>query len=639
MPMLSVNELEKYYGADLVFRGISFALEPGEKLALVGRNGTGKTTLLRLLLGRLEPDGGRVAFAAGCRPGYLSQDPELGDAPTVEAEAISALALVHRTEARLRELEQQMSAAGPEALPEIMAEYARTTARFEAAGGYDAPARVKMVLYGLGFRPADLELPVATLSGGQKVRLGLAKLLLESPDVLLLDEPTNHLDLEATEWLEGYLKSYRGTVIIVSHDRYFLDRVTGKTLEMEDHGATLYPGNYSFYVQTRAERLKQQYAHWRRQQDEAEKLRAYIRKYGAGNRSTQAHDRERKLEHMELIDKPKLKEKQMGLRFEQDHDSGNEVLALDGVGHRFGDRQLFADVNFAVRRGQRIALVGPNGAGKTTLLKILAGRLKQSAGQIWWGVGIDRAYFSQDLDQVNPANTVLGEIMDLPGMTNFEARSLLGRFLFPADMVERLVGDLSGGERNRLTLAKLMISGANVLLLDEPTNHLDIDSKQMLEQALAVFPGTVFLVSHDRYFLDQVATHVWAFGGGAVRAFTGNYSAYRAVLEAEALAAAPAAAEPAAEADQRRTDPRAEEARPRRGKGAADREQKKQEEAVRRLEAAITAAEARKHELEERMGDPEFYRLPESRAVLAEYRALEGDLGRLYAEWEAAAGL
>ncbi|MFO7172374.1 MAG: ABC-F family ATP-binding cassette domain-containing protein [Bacillota bacterium] len=684
MAVLTVQGAAKYHGGFKVFSDVSFLLNEGEKVALVGPNGAGKSTLLRAVAGLTELSAGRVSIAPGTRVGYLSQDPELDPRRTVEEEAAQAFAHLAAWERRLRELEARMAQVreGPEA-EALMAEYGRLLHRYEAAGGYNAPARVRQVLAGLGFRPEQYSLPVGALSGGQKVRLGLAKLLLTAPDLMLLDEPTNHLDLEATEWLEEFLRQSRAAALIVSHDRYFLDRVTSRTLELAGGQATLYHGNYSYYLEAREVRLRQQEAEWRRQQEEAERLREYIRRYGAGNRARQARSREKMLERLEarMVERPRPVRTDLKLRFEIGYESGDEVLAVEGLTKAYGDRVVFSGVSLRVQRGDRIGVVGPNGAGKTTLLKVLHGLVPPTAGQVWWGVGVTRAYFSQDLDQLEGTGTVLDEILGLPGMTVYTARSLLARFQFRGEEVEKPVAALSGGERNRLILAKLVLSGANVLLLDEPTNHLDLEARQALEEALQAYPGTLIVVSHDRYFLDRVATKIWEVNGGTITEHPGTYSEWRARRAAEAALTAGAGSgaggrpgsgagagsgaragvgagnaagpgrgpggdreagpgrgrgEPAPEAagPDAGAPARREGGRPR---GGAAREARRAQALVRQLEEQIARLEERKAELAARLGDPETYRTPLGRELVAEYEALERELQRLYLAWEEAA--
>jgi ATP-binding cassette, subfamily F, member 3 len=640
MAMLQVQGLAKYWGVDLLFRDITFLLNEGEKMALVGRNGTGKTTLLKILMGRMEYDEGTIWTPAGCRVGYLSQDPEFTPGNTLLTEAQSVFAYLQKWERDLRDLETQMgAAASDDELQAIMETYTRITAQFEAAGGYNANARVKSVLFGLGFSEDDLSKAVEALSGGQKVRLGLAKLLLDEPDLMLLDEPTNHLDLQAVEWLEGYFRQMKSAAILVSHDRYFLDKVISRTLEMENNRCDVFHGNYSYYLDEKKRRVEAAMSAFEKQQREIEKLQAFYLKWrSTPSRKDQAMSRKRQLDKIERLEKPKAHHKSMSLEFEVDFESGDDVLKVENLTKAFGDKVVFKGLTLQAYKGDRIALVGPNGCGKTTFLKVIHSLTPATAGTVFWGVGVQRGYFSQDLDNLDYSRTCMEEILEIPGYTKFQAHSLLGRFLFSGDDVHKPLSTCSGGERNRVSLAKLMVAGANVLLLDEPTNHLDLESKAVLEESLGEFPGTVFFVSHDRYFVDQVATKIWEFGPEGVKEYEGNYTEYKAekerlaALAAQAAAAAAAAAEAAA--------PKGKPAEAARQSSQQAREEKKAEKkaaaALQKLEQEIHRLEERKAELEVRMSDPDVYKTASGREAVAEYNAIGLDLERLYAEWEQA---
>lgn len=636
MAVLTVQGLSKFWGIDLLFQGINFILNDGEKMALVGRNGAGKTTLLKILMKRMEYDGGSIITPSGCRVGYLSQDPEFTPGHTLLQEAQTVFAHLQKWERDLRDLEARMGQTeSEEELESVMADYTRITAHFEAAGGYDAPARVKMVLYGLGFGADDLEKPVEVLSGGQKVRLGLAKLLLDEPDLMLLDEPTNHLDLEATEWLEGYFRSLKSAAILVSHDRYFLDRVITRTLEIDNQTCQIYHGNYSYYLEEKKRRLEAAMDTYQRQQQEVARLQFFINKWKAGTRSTAAKSKEKMLERMELMERPQGRQRNMKLQFEMDYESGDDVLKVENLTKAFGDRTVFSGINAALHKGDRVALVGPNGVGKSTFLKIIHGILSATAGSFFWGVGVQQGYFSQDLNDLDYSRTAMEEMLEIPGFTKFDAHSLLGRFLFSGDDAQKPIAQCSGGERNRLILAKLMVAGANVLLLDEPTNHLDMESKGVLEEALSEYPGTVIFVSHDRFFVDWVATQIWEFSADGVVPYEGNYSAYKAEKERLAAYQSQQEAERAAE---REKEQAASSAAPAPGQQPtrSKREERKAAEFARKLEAEIERLEERKAELEERMSDPDLYKSASGREAVAEYKAVQEELERLYVEWEKA---
>ena len=671
MTILNVDKVTRYFGARVILKNVTFQLSAGEKAGLVGANGSGKTTLLRILAGELEPDEGKIVYAPGCRVGYLSQDMIFNPSRTVEEEAWAALGHLKQWEEELRQLEARMGeVAAREAVlvkpgekkPEmdsLLRRYAWVMERFEAGGGYQAAARVQTVLAGLGFSRPQLDLPVSKLSGGQKIRLGLAKVLLAGPDLLLLDEPTNHLDLPAIEWLEGFLKSYRGAVLLVSHDRVFLDRVTEEILELEGGTVTLYPGNFSFYEGKRREREEKLRAEWEMQQDEIKRLKGFIARFQAGTRARLAKDRAKKLERLKPVEKPKGARRRMSLHFAPGKSSGRDVLEVNGLTATLGGVTLFANLNLKVQKGERVALVGPNGAGKTTFLKILLGTIQPTAGSFRWGQGVQLGYFSQDLDQLDPSKTPLQEFLALPGMTPYVARSLLGRFLFGEEEVSRTIGGMSGGERNRLALARLVLSGANVLLLDEPTNHLDIPSRELLEEALLSFPGTVLLVSHDRHLLNRVATRILILAGGALHTDPGKeqnnvlsaiqpeetYAFYNSA--AGKVLTAPGSVsgqlkEPFPEGRHEKTLPGAASTRPgrdNRSSSPATSAQKVRLEQLTHLEEEISRTEARKGELQELFSRPQ--ELGGSLVDLArEYEALEKRLEKLYADWaELAASL
>lgn len=638
MTLLNLSGLTKYYGDRAVLAGVSFSLHRGEKVALVGRNGAGKTTLLRAIAGREDADDGRVAIAGGTTVGYLEQDPVFAPGRTLWEEALAALGDVLELEDRLRQAELEMatlSASGAaSARPgsdhdRQLAAYADLVARFEAAGGYDCRARARATLFGLGFSEADLGLPAQVLSGGQKVRAALARLLLQRPDLLLLDEPTNHLDIAATEWLEDYLREFRGAMLVVSHDRFFLDAVTSRTIELESGRATDYPGNFSFYRREKELAMERQVEEYRRQQEEVARIRAWISKFQAGTRSRQARSRAKMLLRLEKVAAPDPQQRSMHLEFKAVRATGQEVLAIDGLAKSYGDKVLFSGVFATVRRGERIGIVGRNGEGKTTLLKILCGLEQPSAGELNWGEGVQIGYFSQDLSELlDGSGTVLDEILGCSDLLIGEARTLLGRFLFSGDDVFKAVSALSGGERNRLALAKLVISGANVLCLDEPTNHLDLEARAALEQALADFPGTIIVVSHDRYLLDRIAAAIWALEDGGMRTYGGNYSAYRARRQAEE-------AERRRSLQEARGGARGTQARGPAPERARARAAARASELIATLEAEIEALESEKAALEDRLADPDAYRGGEgARQLVDRYHRLIEALELKYRLWE-----
>lgn len=623
--MLTVTELTKSYGAELLFADLSFTLNPGERLALIGRNGTGKTTLLKILAGQEHYDSGQLSLAKRTQLGYLAQTPapKLEAKGTLLAEAETVFAQVYQWEEQLRELEGKMAAAPKEQLEPLMQEYTRITSLFEASGGYSIRAKLRSVLFGLGFNEEELGKEVKLLSGGERMRLELAKLILAEPQVLLLDEPTNHLDLESVEWLEDYLLTLKSSMIIVSHDRAFLDKVTLTTYELEHKKGAFYRGNYSFYLEEKKQRQALAEKAFQEQEAKREKLQAFYEKWrNTPTRKNQAMSRKKALEKMELKEKPQSGQRGMALRFEAGARSAKAVLSLTDLSLSFEDKTLFSGVNLTLERGERIALVGPNGSGKTSLFKLILGQLAATEGEILWGERVNPGYFSQNLDRLNYDRTCLEEIMELPGFDKFRAHSLLGAFLFSGDDAEKKIATLSGGERNRLSLAKLMAQPYNLLLLDEPTNHLDLTSKEILEDALIEYPGSLILISHDRFFLDRLVAKVWAIENGSIKEYHGNYSAYRAeklrLKEQEELKKAEVAPV------------------------IKKRPQKKpnlyliakKEEEIKRIEEEIEALEAEKTLLEEQLGEPETYQNEQGREIVASYEELKEELAALYETWE-----
>jgi ATP-binding cassette subfamily F protein 3 len=510
MSIIVAERLAKSFGPQDIFWDVSCSVAAGDRIALVGRNGTGKTTLLRILAGLEPPSGGRVHRARGQRIGYLPQGAALEGEGTLWQEMMVAFQSLRDLESRLHALEAEM--ANPARAEEALEAYAPLRERFELLGGYTYQDQAKHVLMGLGFPPEEHVMPVAHLSGGQKTRAYLARLLLESPDLLLLDEPTNHLDLRAIEWLESHLNGWQGTVILVAHDRYFMDRVVHKVWELAFGQLEIYGGNYSHYVQQRADRYERWLKEYRAQQEFVAKEEDYIRRYMAGQRSRQAKGRLKRLERFkedEMLDRPR-EERSISLRFQTPLRSGEKVAWSQDlvVGYNPG-APLFYCPDLDLRRGECVALLGPNGSGKTTLLKTLLGELDPLDGYARLGASLKIGYFAQVHSDLDPNQTVLDSILEVKNLALGEARSFLGRFLFSGDDVFKPLADLSGGERSRVALARLVLQRANFLLLDEPTNHLDIPSQEILEEVLDDFEGTIVLVTHDRYLVDRLATQLW----------------------------------------------------------------------------------------------------------------------------------
>lgn len=616
MALITLSGIRKSYGAFQVLDEVSFMIGNAEKVALVGPNGSGKTTILRVIAGEEDFDTGSLNILPGTTIGYMHQENEITGTGMLLDEVSNASTEIKHLEREMRRLEAAMSVADDQDMDDLVSEYGDIQHEFDRLGGYTFEAEVKTTLSGLGLGPEHWEKPVNVLSGGQKTRAALAKLLLQKPDVLLLDEPTNHLDIEATEWLEEFLSDFPGAVLIVSHDRYFLDRVATKIVDLHEACTRSYPGNYTSYTKQKQELLRQQLENYDRQQQEINKLEDFISRYRAGERHTEAKSRERKLAKMVRLRKPKMESSKMKLKIDMASTSGQIVMDFQEVGKSFGENRLFSGLNMIVQNGDRIGLVGPNGAGKTTLLRMIIGDEDPSVGSINLGYGVEIGYFAQELDDLDPENTVLEELLEFGDMTPGEARSLLARFLFTGEDVFKSVAKLSGGERNRLVLAKLMLRRPNVLVLDEPTNHLDIDSRQALDQAIRDFDGTVILTSHDRYLLNSVASRIVEIARGESRVYEGNYDYY-------------------VERSQRyKPKPTKKKVKAVVKKVSSPKGPKPED-----YEKKIEAVEARLAELTEIMGRPETYADPDlASSSSAEYDELQARLEALYAEWEAVIG-
>jgi ATP-binding cassette, subfamily F, member 3 len=529
--LLVVNNLEKSFGPDTIFTGVSLKLEWRQKLGLVGRNGAGKTTLLRILTGQQEAEKGTINYAARIRAGYLKQEDAVNPDRTVLQEAEIAFAHVTEMEQRLREVEHEMAAAANDAeLERVMEEYSMLHDRFDAMGGYDNLRDIPGVLKKLGFGPNDLHKLCGRLSGGEKTRLAIARLLLSGPDILFLDEPTNHLDIEATEWLEGFLRDFGGAIVLVSHDRYFLDRVVTTIAEVENQKLTLYNGNFSAYAHQKLVNREKQLEIHNREQREIARLTEFFEKWkNTPSKKNQAVMRMRWAERIKAkaTEKPQALGKTVKLGIKPTQLSGNETVILDHVTKRFGTRTLFENLNGLIRRGERVGVVGPNGAGKSTLIKILLDRETPTSGMARLGASVTVGYFAQDTSDLDLEATVLENMMDVADMEPVDARTHLGRFLFTGDDAFRPVKFLSGGEKNKLVLAQLTYLKPNLLILDEPTNHLDLDSREALGQMLRQYDGTLLLVSHDRYLLDQVTNRTLEVADSQARIYDLPYSQYR----------------------------------------------------------------------------------------------------------------
>ena len=630
--LLACRELNMSFDAVPVLTGGYFHLEEKEKAAVVGINGAGKSTLLNLISGKLTPDGGSVTLKGGATFGYLTQHQGLDSAASVYDELASARAGIFAMEQELRTLELQMASAGDDDLPRLMEDYSRLSHRFEEAGGYAVRSEITGVLKGLGFGEADFSKPCRVLSGGEKTRVALGKLLLTGPDLILLDEPTNHLDIASVGWLEGYLRDYPGAVLIVSHDRYFMDRVVTKIVEVENGKVSMYAGNYSVYAAKKAAEREVALKHYYNQQKLIRHEEAVITKLKSFNREKsikRAESREKMLAKIERLEKPAELNDSMKLRLATSAVSGQMVLSAEHLSKRFGSRLLFGDLSFLLRRGEKVALIGENGSGKTTVLKALTGSVRPDGGTIRLGAQVEIGYYDQEQHNFTESNTLFEEIrQSYPKLTDTEIRNLLAAFLFTGDDVFKPVSALSGGERGRLSLAKLMLSPCNLLILDEPTNHLDIVSREILEDALSAFEGTLFFVSHDRYFINRLAERVLELDGGELTEYLGNYDDY---LEKKAAMSAASSAG-AAEGGKGLTD----SALRRREQKEANTLRRRQENELKKTEERIEALEAQIQALEEEMALPENASDPHRLLELdGKAAAAKAELDGLYEKWEA----
>jgi len=629
--VFELARVAKSFGTDEVLRDVSLTLKSGERIGLVGVNGSGKTTLLRILCGELQADEGQVSFARGIRVGYLTQIYQPASGASVLQEAQEALRGLSAMEQKLRALERQMGEQlSEEELQPVLSEYARLMELFEREGGYEASSQVLGVLGGLGFGQERHQQEAATLSGGELTRLNLARLLLQKPDLLLLDEPTNHLDMTTMAWLESYLMEYPGSVMLVSHDRYFLNAVCTGMAELLFGTLETYHGNYTSYLKQRAERHAARDKAWQLQQKEIMRQRAIIARFRSFNREKSiraAESREKALARMELVERPE-EEKQIMFRFETKRLLGDIALEAEGLRKAFGERVLFDGLDLKLRGGDRVALIGPNGIGKTTLLRCLMGREPLDAGELRYGPKAQVGYFDQRQQDLDLNKDVLNEVWDaFPALNQSQVRGALGLFLFSADDVFVPLRLLSGGERSRVSLTKLMLRRDNFLLLDEPTNHLDADSREALEQALDGYEGTILAVSHDRYFINRFANRVLVMGPEGLTAYEGNYDDYQAQLRR---------LEEGTD-DQAPERTRTQIARERR----AEREQAAQIEALRQaLEQAELAVQQAEHQLAQglsQLEDPAIYADPEKASLqAARNRQLQARVERQYERWEQA---
>lgn len=532
MILLQVRQLSKYFGADVILSDIKLEVQTRDRIALVGRNGAGKSTLLKIIAGHLSYDSGEIIKPKDVTIGYLAQNTGLESELSIWEEFLSVFDHVRQMEKELRALEAKMADPSvyenPTQYERILKEYDHLQVQFKEQGGYQFEAEIRSVLHGLNFHHFDYSTKISSLSGGQKTRLALGKLLLTKPDVLIMDEPTNHLDIETLSWLEQYLQSYSGAILIVSHDRYFLDSVVTQVYEISRHQIAKFPGNYSAYLQQKAENYERDLKMYEKQQDEIAKLEDFIqRNLARASTTKRAQSRRKKLESMEVLERPQGDEKSAKFGFEIERQSGNEVLNIDQLAVGYNGKKVCENINVRVKRGDSIALVGPNGIGKSTLLKTIINRLTPLAGDISYGSNVAIGYYDQQQAELTSNKRVLNELWDDFSLKpEKDIRTILGNFLFSGDDVLKIVSTLSGGEKARLALAKLMMEKPNFLILDEPTNHLDLDSKEVLENALVDYPGTILFVSHDRYFINRIATKIVELEPNGAKEYLGDYDYY-----------------------------------------------------------------------------------------------------------------
>ncbi|MCA0984457.1 ABC-F family ATP-binding cassette domain-containing protein [Halobacillus yeomjeoni] len=637
---MQLNQLTKRFGAELILSNIKLEVQMNDRIAIVGRNGAGKSTLLKMMAGEMSYDSGEIFKPKETTVGYLAQNTGLKSDETIWNEMEQVFSHLKGLEKELRSMETDMADPAlmedPEKYQQLLSEYDRKQEYFKTAGGYQYEADIKSVLNGLNFKNFDWNTPITSLSGGQKTRLALGKLLLTKPDVLILDEPTNHLDIDTLAWLEGYLQGYQGAVVIVSHDRYFLDKIVNTVYEVAFQQSKKYHGNYSDYLKKKEEDFEQEMKQFEKQQQEIKRMEDFIQKnIVRATTSKRAQSRRKQLEKMEKLDKPKDDNKSAKFSFQTAKKSGNDVLKLRDFAFQYSDGSpyLFDGLNLDLSRGDSVALVGPNGVGKTTLLKTLVGELQESKGTKMIGTNVQIGYYDQEQTKLNSKKTVLNELWDdYPMKNEKDIRTVLGNFLFSGEDVLKPVSALSGGEKARLSLAKLMMQEANFLILDEPTNHLDLDSKEVLEAALVDYPGTLLFVSHDRYFINKIATQVVEMLPEETRMFLGDYDYYaqkkqeeyelQQIEEAERQAEQSVDKEPQAKNSFQQDK-------------EAKREERKKNRRIAEIEAEIEELEAQLEENDELLCDPEIYQDHEKSLELTESNEKnQRRIEALMEEWE-----
>lgn len=638
--ILSCQNISKAFVENQVLKNVSFHIEDHEKAAIVGINGAGKTTLLRIIVGEMTPDDGQVVLAKDKTLGYLAQNSTVDTSHTIYEELLSVKADLLRLEEKIRECENNMKHADGDALEDLMKQYTSLTHAFETGGGYLYRSELVGVLKGLGFTEDEFSKPVATLSGGQKTRVALGRLLLQNPDLIILDEPTNHLDMNSIAWLETYLLNYKGAVLIVSHDRYFLDRIAGKVIEIDQSKATTFMGNYSDYAVKKEQLRVAAWNAYMNQQRDIKHQEEVIEKLKSFNREKsikRAESREKMLDKIEVIEKPSEVRTDMKLTLTPRILSGNDVLTVEHLSKSFDSHKLFTDVNFEIKRGEHVAIIGDNGSGKTTLLKILNGLVPADQGTFRLGSNVEIGYYDQEHHVLHSEKTLFEEISDdYPYLNNTQIRNVLAAFLFTGEDVFKRISDLSGGERGRVSLAKLVLSNANFLILDEPTNHLDIMSKEILEDALNGYEGTILYVSHDRYFINRTAHRILDLTEGQFVSYVGNYDYY--LEKHDTVMAAIEASAPQNTDANNTAAAKAAESEVKLDWKAQKEEQarlRKKENDLKKCEEKIAELEARISEIDTEMSDPAIgTQVAKLQELTKEQAACQEQLEKLYEQWE-----
>ncbi|MFQ8687230.1 MAG: ABC-F family ATP-binding cassette domain-containing protein [Anaerotignaceae bacterium] len=626
--ILALNNVSKAFGTDVILKNISFHIEEKEKVAIVGVNGAGKSTLFKIITGELSLDSGEVIMPKSATMGYFSQSLEIDSSKTIYGELLTVFEPIMLMEQQLRDMEAQMSHKSGDQLEKLMEKYSELSHKMEEMDGYSYQSRLRGVIKGLGFSDEESSQTINQLSGGQKTRVALGKILLKAPDILLLDEPTNHLDIDSLRWLEDFLRSYKGAVVIISHDRYFLDKVVGKVIEIENKKAKEYFGNYSYYAEKKIVDREIEYHRYINQQKEIKHQEDVIKKLREFNREKsikRAESREKMLDKIERIEAPENLPDKMRLEIKPVKESGNDVLSVDNVSMAFDGVPLFDNISFDIKKGEKTALIGPNGIGKTTLFKIILSRLEAKGGSVKLGSNVVIGYYDQEQSDLNLNKTIFDEISDAyPDLTITQIRNVLAAFVFTGDDVFKTIGSLSGGEKGRVALAKIMLSNANFLILDEPTNHLDINSKEILEQAIQCYTGTVLYISHDRYFINSTATKIVDLNKDKATIYLGNYDYYTEKLKENEIVKTE-------EVKSIETETKLDWKKQK----EIQAQQRKKDNRIKKIEKEIEETENKIDELDNLLATEEVYtNSMRSREIYEEKESLEEKLMELYEKFE-----